>query len=212
MKFSVRGWRAPFYLVGALAVFMGAFRASSTSGVEVRIHRDKAPNVDTLYVPLLRSAPGPQLVMVYFGAASCAASNQEGLPEAVETLKVRLARLARERELPFVVVGAALDWRPEIGVEHLAKFGRFDEIAAGYNWGNSLGVKYMWENRSIRPSTPQVAVYRRVFTTPLDSAGPSAYGDTDLELIATAPGADRIQEWVDTDEITEVVVRFLEGG
>lgn len=209
MKLLAGRLRAPLYVVGAIAIFMGAFEASSTSGVEVRIRRSNVPNVDTAYVPSLRSGPGPQLVMVYFGAAGCAASNQEGLPEAVETLKVRLARLAQDQELPFVAVGAALDWRPEAGIEHLGKFGRFDEISAGYNWGNSLGVKYMWDNRSVRPATPQVALYRRVFTTPLDSAGPSAYGDSDLELIATAPGVDRIQEWMDSDEMTEVVVRFL---
>lgn len=148
------------------------------------------------YTPRYRRETGPQLVMIYFGSSGCAASNQPALPEAVEALKIRLAGFAEQQEMSFVSIGVALDWNPERGVEHLSKFGRFDEISAGYNWGNTLGLRYMWSEESVTPTTPQVVVYRRLFIAPVDSAGPPYYGESDLELLGAVSGVDRIEEWV----------------
>ena len=72
------------------------------------------------------------------GKAACAWSNREEMPPAAESIKLSLLRQARERNASFVVIGIAPDWAPERGIAHLSKFGRFDEIATGSSWSNTL--------------------------------------------------------------------------
>ena len=183
------------YLTSALVLFGGGFAVSKTYGIELRVRKTAGFDPASAYTPRYRRETGPQLVMIYFGSSGCAASNQPALPEAVEALKIRLAGFAEQQEMSFVSIGVALDWIPERGIEHLRKFGRFDEISAGYNWGNTLGLRYMWSKESVTPTTPQVVVYRRLFIAPVDSAGLPYYGESGLELLGAASGAGRIVEW-----------------
>lgn len=134
-------------------------------------------------------------MMFYFGSAGCAASNRPELRAAVERLKVRLWNVAKREAMSFVSVGVALDWIPARGMEHLAKFGPFDELAAGHNWGNMLALDYMWPAETDTTRTPQVLVYRRMFTAEADSGGALHVAHSNVELLAAASGADRIIHW-----------------
>jgi hypothetical protein len=137
--------------------------------------------------------------MLYVRAAGCGWSNQPGIPEAVEVLKLRLAEFAEREQMSFMAIGVALDWSPEEGMEHVAKFGPFDELSVGYNWGNSLALRYMWSSELVAPVTPQVVVYRRLLTVPKDSVGPARFGEADVTLVGSLGGAKDIIGWANSD-------------
>ena len=183
------------YIAVASVLFAAGFVASQRSRVELRLRTVPTWDPASSYVPRYRSETGEQLVMIYFGAAACPGSNQPALPRAVEALKMRLAGLAEQEAMSFVSIGVALDWSPEKGIEHLSKFGHFDEVAAGYNWGNSLALRYMWSEKRVATATPQVVVYKRFFTVPVDSGGPTRYGESNLEFVAGATGLPAILAW-----------------
>jgi hypothetical protein len=139
--------------------------------------------------------------MIYFGSAGCAGSNHPELPRAIEMLKRRLAGYAEEHSMGFKAIGVAFDWDPAGGVEHLRKFGQFDEIATGSHWGNTLAVTYLWPEDSVPAMTPQVLVYERLFTTPSDSTIRPSFSESDLELLARASGLTSILEFAQSKAV-----------
>ncbi len=153
------------------------------------------------YIPRYRRENGPQLVMAYVGSSTCGWSNTPGLPHAVESIKLQLAKYAKERGWSFKAVGVALDWSPELGFEHLTKFGRFDEISAGYNWGNTFAARYLWSDDTTEPMTPQVLVYKRFYVAPKDSTDELYFGERDRLLLVTKPGRQAIVEWADSGAV-----------
>jgi hypothetical protein len=187
-----------YVILGAL-VFAGGFAVSRFYGLRLSLRRTIGFNTHASYTPEYSSRSGSQLVMVYLGSSTCAASNDSQLPEAIETLKLRLASYAEREEMSFVSIGVGLDWIPERGIEHLFRFGRFDEVSSGYSWGNSAGLQYMWSDRSIMPVTPQVVVYQRLFSPSIDSTNQPRYEQSGLELLGAAAGVDEILQWVTQD-------------
>jgi hypothetical protein len=61
----------------------------------------------------------------------------------------------------------------EESLQHLAKFGPFDEVVVGRNWSNSAGVKFMSQEYPGPVATPQVLVIERTVQSP-DDAHPLA--------------------------------------
>lgn len=164
-------------------------------GIVLRLRRTSGVASSSAYTPQSQSEAGPQLFMIYFGSSGCAGANRPDLPEAVEVLKLRLEGVAEREHVSFVSIGVALDWNSEKGLQHLGKFGRFDEVSAGHGWANTLGLEYMWSEPSVTVATPQVLVYRRFLAVSQDSTAPPRYDQTDLEFVAAAAGADRIIDW-----------------
>ena len=110
-----------------------------------------------------RSVPsfsGPQdqeLVLVYFGAASCGWCNSPCLPGVIDSAMVAVRDHAVARGASFSAVGISVDWDAKSGAAHLDKIGRFDEIAAGRN-AFGLGARtYM----HLLHGTPQISVLKR---------------------------------------------------
>lgn len=187
------------YFAGALVIFLTGVVLSRGYDLEFQIRKIGSRADTTVYTPDHTRRSGEQLVMVYFGSASCAWSNQPSLPDAVETIKRSLAVRAEEQGMTFKAVGVALDWSPEQGIAHLEKMGRFDEISAGYNWGNTLALQHIWSDAFAAPTTPQILVYTRVFVAPEGEGSPLQYEATLKEVVITKSGLDAIQEWVDAE-------------
>ncbi len=198
MRFYIRpiALRAA-YLGGAAMLFMAGLALSLSYDVELQIHTLNAHPDSSLYAPDYTRRSGAQLVMVYFGSASCAWSNRPSLPDAVETIKRELAERAEEQGMTFKAVGVALDWSPEQGIEHLETMGRFDEISAGYNWGNSLALRHIWSDAFAAPNTPQILVYRQDFVAPEDEASELHYAAVGQELLMTKFGFQAITDWAE---------------
>lgn len=186
------------YLAGAVVLFTTGIALSRGYDFEFQIHKLNARPDTSAYTPDYTRRSGAQLVMVYFGSASCGWSNRPSLPDAVETIKRELAAQAEEQGMTFKAVGVALDWSPESGIAHLGKMGRFDEISAGYNWGNTLALRHIWSDAFAAPRTPQILVYRQDFVAPEDEASELHYAAVGQELLMTKFGFQTITDWAES--------------
>jgi len=189
-------------LVGILSLFGIGWGAAAQFDLKVELHGggDAAAGERT-YQPAYDREAGQQLVMVYVGSGSCAWSNRDSLPAAVESLKLRLADYAQSQELSFKVIGVAIDWSTDHGAQHLSKFGTFDEVSVGYNWGNSLALDFLWSDPGVRPSTPQILVYERQFIAPQDTLDALFYAEAERKRLGAATGAQQILDWAETERL-----------
>lgn len=177
------------YPLLAAAAFLASFAVAATRP------RPADPADAGRYGASGREPAGPELVMVYLGKSSCAASNHADLPADVEEIKRALAKKAAASGRGFVAVGVALDWSPRSGVEHLEKFGEFDEIAVGRSWGNSLALKYVWKDLPGVSATPQVVVVERTVRLPTTGQRAAELGPE--RLVARKVGLGEIRRWLD---------------
>lgn len=174
------------------AAVLLAFGAALAGGREWR--RRIVPDPSRTYIPSYQNAPGMQLVMVYLGSANCAWSNAPWLSDSLDTIKLGLRRKAHAKGWSFWAVGAALDWSPEVGVDYLRRFGRFDEIAAGGNWANGSALTVL-DGTAAPASTPQVVVLLRQLRVPDFDAGVLNHGVSRSDLVVRKAGLAQIQQW-----------------
>ena len=189
--------RSPVWLVLTLVVFAGTFTATATGKlripkIDVRVQRLSEDG----YRPAFRRAGGTQLVLVYFGKAHCGWSNLDWLPPVIEDIKVRLSKKAADMGRGFMAVGVALDWSPLEGLDHLAKMGLFDEVSAGYNWGNSAALKYMYQDMPGPAATPQLLILERTLQVPDSNSPAITYMVTGERVLARKVGAFEIRQWL----------------
>jgi hypothetical protein len=182
----------PAYFVAATLLFAAGVSVSQHYGLEVGIRNTAAE--EPLYMPLYRYEAGRQLLMVYVGSSACGWSNLPELPTAVESIKMSLAETARDRELSFKVVGLALDWIPNQGVEHLSRFGLFDEISTGGSWGGTFALNYLW-SENVPRATPMVVVFSRIYITPDSLHDSFDFGEAARQLLVAKIGPSAISEW-----------------
>ena len=71
--------------------------------------------------------------------------------EAIDSLKVILARRAQASGRQFRIVGASIDWVPDSGVAYLRGFGAFNEAVASLNWTNSAAQRYILGGQRRQP-------------------------------------------------------------
>jgi hypothetical protein len=121
----------------------------------------RADAARAVYRPSAVLESGEEIVLVFIGASFCNALNTPGFPGTVESAKLRVQAHANAAEMRFRAVGVALDWRPADGIAFLARFGEFDEVAAGGNWISDGATKYIWRDIPGDADVPQVLVLRR---------------------------------------------------
>jgi len=143
------------------------------------------------YRPSARLEPGPELALIYIGSASCGASNREALPGHVEKAKLAVQEAARRSGMRFVAVGVARDLRVEAGLQHLHKFGRFDEVMTGRGWMNIGALKYIYEDHPGLAATPQLLVLERVV-----HFGKEGTSIANERVLARKVGTSEIETWV----------------
>lgn len=144
------------------------------------------------YRPSASNPSGPETVAVFVTAEFCVGSRQPHMPETIEHMKRLLADRASKSGEGFSVIGVSLDWVPQEGVDHLAKFGAFDELIVGRNWFGVGATKFIWRDLPGTPATPQVLLLRREVTA--TERGVEISPSREILRIV---GADKLKEWVD---------------
>jgi hypothetical protein len=186
-------WAAALVCVG---IFAAAFSLAFTGTTSLTADsvRALAPARGD-YVPSRRITPGPELVLVFIGSSTCGPSNQPGLPEKVEEIKLLLQARARADSQAFTTIGIARDWDVEAGIGHLRRFGRFDEVIAGRNWINTGLLRYVWEDVPGQAATPQLLVLeRRVVDRRTPEAAEGVIRDE--RLVTRKVGSAEIARWL----------------
>lgn len=144
------------------------------------------------YSPSHENASVKEIVMVYIGSSTCDYSNDSSLPRLIDDVKINLQSSAIKQGWSFRAIGVSIDWIPEDGIDHLDKFGDFDEIITGRKWEGTGAYLYTKKMPGIN-GTPQILVLGRQIGE--DSVS------TELEemLIYRVAGLYRIQNWVNQD-------------
>lgn len=160
------------------------------------------------YVPTYSTKVGKEIVLIYIGSSSCAYANDEALPSLIENLKLALQRKASEKEYMFTTIGVAIDWFTEKGVEHLTKFGTFDEVIAGRKWQSTGARRFFWEALPGQAATPQVLVIARDVQAPTDEQPEQPFQVANETLLVRKLGSDEIKDWL--EQGTPLPQDFLE--
>jgi hypothetical protein len=200
------------YLAATPLLLIGSAITAYHFDVALSINRaEHVTDGGARYIPNHEIRTGPQLVMVYVGSSTCPWSNHPELPAAVERIKYQLWRYAESRELSFKAIGLTVDWSPRHGIDHLDRFGLFDEVASGYGWGGNMQLRYLWSEGGAIPSTPQVIVYARRFTAPVGSGDSLTYGEKDRRTVAGRRGWQDIISWADSGaRLTPIEISMIE--
>lgn len=119
--------------------------------------------VDAKYNPERFKDNIHEINLVYIGSSKCAFSNNPEVYSTVDLIKSELNTKANFYNVGFSAIGIAVDWDPMIGIDHLKKFGHFDEVITGNSWSNNGIIKYVGEMGQ-EPSTPQIIVTYRTYT------------------------------------------------
>jgi hypothetical protein len=133
---------------------------------------------------------GPELVLVYIGAAACGPSNAPQLPGIVAKIREAVGQQAHRSGVGFRTIGIAKDPDARTGLGHLNKYGRFDEIAAGGGWLNTGALRYIFTDLPGVGATPQIAVVLR--TVQRDGG---AVGVRDERILLRKVGLSELTEW-----------------
>ena len=168
-----------------------ALLAVAVLATAASLSAQNVPESDTTYVPHYQLPNGRQIVVVYVGMTRCGHSRDPEVINAVRRMKPLLARQADSLAVPLSVMGVALDWKVQDGIDYLRSLGEFDEIATGSNWGNLAAISYIWHQPSGRSVVPQVLIYQRT-VTPQQST--IAFGPE--QELARFVGTDEIINWV----------------
>ena len=172
------------------ALVAGVVTFAFASGT-LSIHFESGTLFPAGYTGRPRLASGRQLVMVYVGASTCGASNMSHLPALIARAKEHLARTAAAQHLQFVTVGVAVDQQASNGLNHLVKFGLFDEVSVGNEWANTVAQQYVVDRFSGLVATPQLVLTQRDILA--DGGAPGVSHET---LIARSVGVSEIERWV----------------
>lgn len=148
------------------------------------------------YTPSTSNPSGPELVAVFITAEFCIGSRQPHMPQTIERMKLLLAAQTAPARRGLAVVGVSLDWKTQAGIDHLAKFGAFDEMIVGRNWFGTGAIHFVWRDHAGQPATPQIVLLRREVT--IGQIGVTATTDRELRRIV---GAEAIKAWVDSGAV-----------
>jgi hypothetical protein len=181
-------------LIVFLLIPFGAFMLGRVGGVSVLSDR----NYSTEYTSPRVSVKEKEIVMVYVGASTCGFANDPDLPGIIEKTKLSLQERAGIQGIGFSAVGVSIDWDVKEGVQHLDKFGVFDEILTGRKWHGYGGRQFFWETLpSSLFATPQVLVIARTPDFPDSSLFGQEYPSLNETVLVRKIGVESITEWLE---------------
>jgi hypothetical protein len=102
-----------------------------------------------------------EIIAVYLGTDGTDA--ESGMISVVRDMRTALARQAASMDRHLVLRGVSLEPSVDGGLQHLVRFGFFDEVSVGGNWTNSAVVRYLGGSigTSRTSSIPQVVLLER---------------------------------------------------
>lgn len=135
-----------------------------------------------------------QILLLFYVSSECHWCSREELPSLLARIKDRLATTAASRGVGFVSMGVALDWSPEVGIRFLDRFGAFDQVSAGYYFGNAAAVEF--RGLPTIYSIPQIIVLRRTLEG-ADPGVPGALAVKNPHLLVRKVGLYEIRDWLE---------------
>lgn len=195
--------------VGVLAVVLFGVGFSVARQYRLNVDLSQREVEKYQYRPEYVRQPGRQIELVFVGSSACAWSTRDSLVASVRIMKRNLAEWSEARGLGFKAIGIAIDWSVPAGSAFLERFGLFDEVSIGYNWGNSLALKYLWDTPNVRAATPRLLIYERYNEAPSDSTDALDFGERERRLLAVGRGYRSIINWGQTGSWSDILERSV---
>lgn len=190
-----RAWGRGVVFITIIAFVAGIADIFPLPSIDIRW--PESPAAADQYVPDNVLKRGRELVMVYIGSSTCGYANLAEMPELMERTKLLLQKKAHERRMLFSTMGISIDWNTEKGVQHLAKMGRFDEIATGRGRQGMGAHQFVWDALSGEASTPQVLVIVRMINAPSEEYPQQSYHVSRATVLTRKAGIFAISAWLD---------------
>jgi hypothetical protein len=162
-------------------------------------------NNRNLYKPDYQYKSGKELAMVYISSPNCGYCTSPNMPEYVEKSKLNAQKIAKENDANFSVIGVAIGWSVQEGLDHLENFGTFDEVMAGRNWFNIGARKYIYNEipSGTKGSVPQIVLILR--NASIESGtDKSIYKVTSQSEFARLQGRDEIKKFASGASISSI--------
>lgn len=123
-----------------------------------------------------------EIVLIYMGCSTCGAANIDSLQEAFLNIKKVLNEQSAiyEYDLHTIGISKGFDYKNEL--EHLAKYGPFDEILVGNNWSNTGLLRYVFNQIKGPPDIPQIIITKRKYRA-ISSATATTYRAIENEIL-----------------------------
>jgi len=149
------------------------------------------------YTPSRLHANGHELLFIYIGSSSCAASNIDELRNLTKRAKIHLEKLASSRGKSFFTMAIGIDLKPQNGYDHIRKFGLFNEVHVGRGWMNDSVVKYIWQEYPGAPATPQIIVLEREIHSPTEFG--DRFSVNNENILVRKVGYLEIRDWANNN-------------
>ena len=137
-----------------------------------------------------KETEGPELALIFIDSPTCVWCNAPELPGLVGEARQKVREQAQSRGYGFASVGLSRTASVEAGIDHLSRFGAFDEVSVGRRWYNMGLLKFVYGTFVGPAATPQLIVVERIV------APSSAPGFQNERVLLRQIGLGPIQEWV----------------
>jgi hypothetical protein len=146
-------------------------------------------------------ANGTHLIVYVVGAAECGWSNHPSMLSAYKTIRNVLRTFHGSKYAQITVIGVAIDQDINVGLKYLSTAGggryedAFDQIVVGGSWLNEEIVRFAWQERATKASTPQIVLVER----PVSAEGYRQTYTLGVEkdrVLAVKIGAESILAWI----------------
>jgi hypothetical protein len=113
-----------------------------------------------------RVTVGHETILVLIGSSVCTFSKTQAVRDAFAHIVSQVRQQLRAaQDSMFSVVGVAVDWRAEDGLQYLRQFKQLDEVMAGRSWLGTGVDRYVREfNGDFR--VPQILLLEREIAAP----------------------------------------------
>lgn len=129
-------------------------------------------------------------VLVYLTSPSCGYCNNESHINDIIKAKDIMRKRSSEDSINVATISVVISRSIDNAIDHISKFGSFDEISCGRIWYNSALDTYLWNKFPGEPIVPQLIIIRASY----DSTGDAISKDRIIEN--RLKGAKVIEKWV----------------
>jgi len=128
------------------------------------------------------------------GASHCTPSNNSETHSNVKRIKSEIEQIFETSDSTSVIFkGIAIDNVADQGISFLEETGPYDEISSGLGVYNSSLDRYVWDNDSTLPETPQIIINKVYYK--INSTDEGAINEVSRQdsLITKATGFEEIE-------------------
>lgn len=137
-----------------------------------------------------------ELVLVYIGKSTCAASNDPTTAAAFSAMSKLVDSISRSDSIVARRIAIIPELSTKSGLKHASRVSEFDEISVGSGWSNTALREFVTGDFPGAPATPQVALILRLPTDAKGDSLPLRWAMRETQVVRFV-GADKLAKWLE---------------